>query len=284
MAATSGVSPGDGPIVKGVRLISPKSVMPDRAKSVFPFPFFNVVQTSCFTTVYASDENLLVSAPTASGKTVVLELAICRLAFARDGGRRPKVIYLSPTKSLCSERHKDWQKKFSALNLSVQEFTGDTEINHLRSVLEADVIVTTPEKWDSVTRKWEDNSKLVNLVELVLIDEIHFLNQERGATLEAVISRMKYFCNKLRLLALSATIPNADDIATWLGRNREDQNSPAICKVFGEDFRPVKLEKHVIGLRSAGCNEYVFDKTCTDQYAYNMEFLITRFTQAYLNS
>lgn len=98
------------------------------------------------------------------------------------------------------------------------------------------------EKWDSMTRRWRDNKSLVQLVRLFLIDEVHLLNDDsRGATLEAVVSRMKTMhssltasslnqpnsgsCSTMRFLAVSATCPNVSDIATWLSRAEEQAMS-----------------------------------------------------------
>jgi len=148
--------------------------------------------------------------------------------------------------------------------VNVVEVTGDTEIYQLKAISDADIIVTTPEKWDSMTRKWKDHKKFMKLVKLFLIDEVHILKEERGASLEAVVSRMKSVGSDVRFVALSATVPNSDDIAAWLGRNSKCPNQPARREVFGEDFRPVKLNKHVVGLQGPH-NDFAFDKTCTDK-------------------
>ena len=72
------------------------------------------------------------------------------------------------------------------------ELTGDTYQVDYAEVAKADIIMTTPEKWDSTTRSWRDNQAFAHSVTLVLIDEVHLLNDKpRGATLEAVVARMK---------------------------------------------------------------------------------------------
>ncbi|KAL8807605.1 MAG: hypothetical protein Q9182_000589 [Xanthomendoza sp. 2 TL-2023] len=172
-----------------------------------------------------------------------------------------KIVYMAPTKSLCAERQKDWQAKFTLLDLQCAELTGDTDHGQMRMVQNASIIITTPEKWDSVTRKWKDHAKLMQLVKLFLIDEVHILKETRGACLEAVVSRTKSVGSNVRFVALSATVPNSDDIATWLGLNSTTQHLPACRERFGEDFRPVKLQKHVYGL-SFGGNDWGFDKVC----------------------
>lgn len=218
-----------------------------------------MVQSKCFPLVYGSDNNIVISAPTGSGKTAILELAICRL-IANPGGENFKIVYQAPTKSLCSERARDWETKFGHLSLRCIELTGDTSHDEAKRVGSASIIVTTPEKWDSITRKWSDHRRLLEMVRLVLIDEVHILKDIRGATLEAVVSRMKTIGANVRFIALSATIPNLGDIATWLGRNHENHQDPAMSVSFGEEVRPVSLRKHVYGYDHPG-NDFIFEKS-----------------------
>lgn len=246
------------PIIRGTQLVAADR-LPDRFRAVFPYPLFNAVQSRCFESVYNTASNIVVSAPTGAGKTVILELAICGLFKDLGQGGTYKVIYLAPTKALCTERRKDWEKKFRTLGLTCTELTGDTDQAQISNVRKGDIIVTTPEKWDSMTRRWEDHRKLLDLVRLFLIDEVHILKESRGATLEAVVSRMRTIGSNVRFVALSATVPNAGDIADWLGKNGEEREQPAVMEVFGPEFRPVKLEKHVYGFQS-GANNFAFDK------------------------
>ncbi|KAL9618959.1 MAG: hypothetical protein Q9160_006353 [Pyrenula sp. 1 TL-2023] len=245
------------PIVQGIQLISAHD-LPDRFRAIFPFPIFNAVQSKCFAPSFWGDDNLVLSAPTGSGKTVVMELAICRLLHTFQNGQF-KVVYQAPTKSLCAERHRDWEKRFATLDLRCAELTGDTDHTQLKSVQSASIIITTPEKWDSVTRKWKDHIRLMQLVKLFLIDEVHILRESRGATLEAVVSRMKSVGSNVRFVALSATVPNSEDVALWLGRDPTNPHLPAHRERFGEEFRPVRLRKFVYGY-PAKANDFIFDK------------------------
>ena len=247
------------PIVQGIPLISLDDI-PDRLRSVFRYPLFNAIQSKCFPTAYMSDDNLVVSAPTGGGKTVILEMAVCRLIHGFKTNQF-KIVYMAPTKSLCSERQRDWQTKFAAFDLNCAELTGDTDQRQLRNVQSASIVITTPEKWDSMTRKWKDHSRLMQMVQLFLIDEVHILKDSRGATLEAVVSRMKSVGSNVRFVALSATVPNSEDIAVWLGKNHTCRHLPAIREKFGEEFRPVKLQKHVVGISYRG-NDFGFESAC----------------------
>lgn len=247
------------PMAQGIELISLNG-LPDRFRALFPFQVFNAMQSKCYAPVYLSDDNLVVSAPTGGGKTAILELSICRLIL-NCRSEQYKIIYMAPTKSLCSERQRDWSSRFALLDLKCAELTGDTDQAQIRNVQNASIIITTPEKWDSITRKWKDHGRLVELVKLFLIDEVHILKDNRGATLEAVVSRMKSVGSNLRFIALSATVPNSIDVAKWLGKSPLNQDIPAHEERFGEEFRPVKLQKSVYGLHYRG-NDFGFEGAC----------------------
>jgi ATP-dependent DNA helicase HFM1/MER3 len=253
----------NAPTVQGIQLV-PTSALPDRLRTVFPFPNFNAVQSKCFESVFRSDDNFVLASPTGSGKTAILELAVCR-AVATNTTSQYKIIYQAPTKAFCSERQRDWEKKFKQVGLDCAELTGDSGAEDLRKIQSANIIITTPEKWDSMTRKWKDHERLMKLVKLFLIDEVHILKDDRGAVLEAVVSRMKSIGNDVRFVALSATVPNFQDVAEWLGRNAANPQIPAANEKFGEEFRPVKLQKHVCGYNYNSGNDYGFENFLSDK-------------------
>ncbi|ELK06332.1 Putative ATP-dependent DNA helicase HFM1 [Pteropus alecto] len=181
---------------------------------------------------------------------------------------QPHEVQVAPIKALCSQRFDDWKEKFGPIGLNCKELTGDTVMDDLFEIQHAHIIMTTPEKWDSMTRKWRDNS-LVQLVRLFLIDEVHVVKDEnRGPTLEVVVSRMKTVQSlshtlentttfiPMRFVAVSATIPNAEDIAEWLSSGER----PAVCLKMDERYRPVKLRKVVLGFpSSSNQTEFKFD-------------------------
>ncbi|NXV58959.1 HFM1 helicase, partial [Molothrus ater] len=247
--------------------------IPTQFRSVFKeFPYFNYAQSKALDDLLYTDRNFVICAPTGSGKTVMFELAITRLLMeAPLPWLNIKVVYMAPIKALCSQRFDDWKEKFGPIGLTCKELTGDTLMDDLFEIHHADIIITTPEKWDSMTRRWRDNS-IVQLVRLFLIDEVHVIKDEsRGATLEVVVSRMKTIQSSLwrllekhdtvlplRFVAVSATIPNTQDIAEWLS----DSKMPAVCLKIDEDQRPVKLRKIVLGFPcSDNQTEFKFDLT-----------------------
>ncbi|XP_022248602.1 probable ATP-dependent DNA helicase HFM1 isoform X4 [Limulus polyphemus] len=261
---------------KSVLNLRSVSEIPEKYRHVFSnFPFFNIVQSRVFEDVLYTDQPLVVCAPTGSGKTVIFELAIIRLLMRMENysekERHFKIVYMAPIKALCSERLEDWKRKFDAFHLKCLELTGDTDIDDYFELQKVSIILTTPEKWDSMTRRWRDNKSLVQMIRLFLVDEIHLLNDStRGATIEAVVSRMKTvqssICRQLensitsaaglRFLAVSATVPNAEDVVEWLGSS----DVPGVSYKMSDDLRPVKLRKVVLGYPfKEGWSEFKFD-------------------------
>lgn len=180
--------------------------LPDRFRKFFSFKHFNKMQSDIFQVVFNSDKHVVVSSPTGSGKTVLMELAIIRL-LSKHNGDKAKIVYIAPMKALCHERVVDWKKKFAYLGIGCSELTGDTEYSDIGEVQRSNIVVTTPEKWDSMTRRWRDHKIFMNMLKLVLIDEIHTVKDaDRGSTLEVLVSRMNAVSDEsgtsLRILAV----------------------------------------------------------------------------------
>ena len=218
-------------------------------ESVFnkEFQYFNPIQTQIFYSAYNSDENLLVGAPTGSGKTAIAELAILRLFSKTSEG---KVIYIAPLKSLSKERVKDWKVKFAFLKKNVIELTGDFTPD-LEILLKSDILITTPEKWDGISRNWHHRS-YVKKVNLIIIDEIHLLGLDRGPIIEVIVSRMRYMCHKLktpvRFIGLSTALANCLDVAEWLGIDTKyAKKSPPGLFNFRPAVRPCPVTVHIEG-------------------------------------
>jgi ATP-dependent DNA helicase HFM1/MER3 len=187
---------------------------------------------------------LIVSAPTSSGKTVLFELAILKYSHLPS----PTCLYLAPIKSLCHEKYGQWNVKFRS-KMSVLEVTGDTLENGQDQHLLSHIVIGTPEKVDFLSRQ---SLEYLKKIRLLLIDEVHMLNfEERGATLEAIVSRIMSLNNKIRIIAVSATIPNISEVGEWLKVPKHN-----IC-VFGEEYRPVKINKVVLGFKPTG-NPFTF--------------------------
>ncbi|WP_435100828.1 DEAD/DEAH box helicase [Halarchaeum sp. P4] len=199
----------------------------------FPFDEFNRMQREAVPALLERDGNVVVAAPTGSGKTALAELAICR---ALDAGGT--ALFVAPLRALTNEKEDEWER-FEDLGYSVYVVTGERDLDPRRAE-RADVLVMTPEKADSATRKHDSpRYSFVTDVDVVVIDEVHLLDSEkRGSVLEVVVSRFRRLCDP-RVVALSATMPNIDDVAAWL-------DAPPECTFeFGDDYRPVDLHADV---------------------------------------
>lgn len=123
------------------------------------------------------------------------------------------------------------------------ELTGEVTPD-VQAMNSAAVIVTTPEKWDGISRSWQ-NRNYVKDVALIVIDEIHLLGEDRGPVLEVIVSRTNFIAahtqRKLRIVGLSTALANAPDLAGWLriGEMGLYNFKPAV--------RPVPLEVHIHG-------------------------------------
>ena len=134
------------------------SILPEKYLSIFSFSHFNKMQSESFETIYNSDCNCVINAPTGSGKTVLFELAMLRIFFYSNMNN--KVLYLAPSKALCAEKYKDWVSKFSFLSITVGVLTSETSLEEAEGVKRSNIIISTPEKLDLLTRKLSNYDKL----------------------------------------------------------------------------------------------------------------------------
>ena len=180
-------------------------------------------------------KSLLVCTPTASGKTLIAELAALKSILTREG----KAIYIVPLKALASEKYKEFRKKYGNLckiGISIGDL--DSSDPYLANY---DLIIVTSEKLDSLIRHRAD---WIREVAVVIVDEIHLMNDAgRGPTLEILITILRQLLKKIQIIALSATIGNPKELAEWLD-----------AELVVDSWRPVKLEKGV-----AFGNEIVFE-------------------------
>ena len=151
--------------------------------------------------------------PTGSGKTWLAEQAIHATLTA---GHR--AVYLTPLRALANELGERWWGRFAPWRVGV--YTGETTAGGRGGTLpfsEADVLILTPERLDACTRAWRSHWSWLPEVELLVVDEIHLLgDRERGPRLEGTLLRARRLNPFLRVLGLSATLGNREEIAEWL--------------------------------------------------------------------
>ncbi|KAJ5114538.1 hypothetical protein NUU61_000297 [Penicillium alfredii] len=212
----------------------------------------NRVQTKCFPSAFHDDGNILVCAPTGSGKTNVAMLTILREI---GKNRNPetgeimlddfKIVYISPLKALVQEQVGNLGKRLEPYGVRVAELTGDRQLTK-QQIADTQIIVTTPEKYDVITRKASETS-YTKLVRLVIIDEIHLLHDERGPVIESIVSRtirrVEQTGDPVRILGLSATLPNYRDVGSFL---RVDPDKGLFH--FDGSYRPCPLKQEFIGV------------------------------------
>ncbi|CAK7215283.1 Pre-mRNA-splicing helicase BRR2 [Sporothrix curviconia] len=212
----------------------------------------NRIQTRCYPTAFQDDGNMLVCAPTGSGKTNVAMLTILRAIHNHrdvETGEIDldafKIVYIAPLKALVQEQVGNFGKRLEPFGIRVSELTGDRQLTK-QQIAETQIIVTTPEKWDVITRKATDLS-YTNLVRLIIIDEIHLLHDDRGPVLESIVSRTlrktEQTGEPVRLVGLSATLPNYRDVASFL---RVDPKTGLFH--FDGTYRPCPLRQEFIGV------------------------------------
>jgi len=178
-------------------------------------------------------KSLLVSAPTASGKTLVAALSMMAHLSA---GRPGKIVYLSPLRALASEKFAEFKKiggiRLGGKRAQVKVSTGETGGGSRLG--DGDIIVLTNERMDALMRQGHE---WVSKIGLVVADEVHLISdQSRGPTLEMVLTRAGLLASRPQVVGLSATMTNAGEIAEWLGAGLVDS-----------DWRPVSLREGVFG-------------------------------------
>lgn len=231
----------------------PVSEMPEWAREPFgSVKSLNKIQSRCYPSAFENDGNMLVCAPTGSGKTNVAFLAMLReIGKHRDPETGEidldafKIVSIAPLKALVQEQVGNFGKRLEPYGIKVSELTGDRQLTK-QQIAETQVIVTTPEKWDVITRKATDTS-YTNLVRLICIDEIHLLHDDRGPVLESIVSRTirktEQTGEPVRIIGLSATLPNYRDVASFL---RVDPEKGMFH--FDGTYRPCPLRQEFIGV------------------------------------
>lgn len=151
----------------------------------------------------------------------------------------------------------------SFIGVTVKELTGDMQLTR-KEIVETQMLVTTPEKWDVITRKGTTDGELTSLLKLLIIDEVHLLNSDRGPVIEALVARtlrqVVNSQNMIRIIGLSATLPNYLDVAHFLRVNPE-----VGLFYFDGRYRSVPLTQTFIGIKAIKQNQIAAD---TDEVCF----------------
>jgi helicase len=196
-------------------------------KECYPYiEEYNPAQKAVIESGYLdNDENYIISIPTASGKTVLGVLAALKVLL--KGG---KVVYAVPLISLQNEKYKEF-KVFEKFGFKVGKHPS-----------RADIAVMVFESFDALTRF---SRNVLNEIDLLILDEFHMIGDySRGPTIECAITRIKEHNPGIRIIALSATLQNMDEMAHWLE-----------AEVVTHDYRPVPLHKEVLCAEEFGTKD-----------------------------
>mmetsp|Transcript_200 Transcript_200/g.509 ORF Transcript_200/g.509 Transcript_200/m.509 type:complete len:2147 (-) Transcript_200:47-6487(-) len=219
----------------------PSAIGEPALSKLFKYNEFNPIQTQTFHELFKTDKNCLVCSPSGSGKTTCAEFAILRMLTTTANG---KCVYVAPSLDIANPIYRSWKKRFGALigSSMIVHLTGEI-MSDLKLLDSSRIVVSTISYWDALTRRWRQR-KSVHAVALVIFDEIHFLGGDLGPTLEIVISRMRYISAQrkqhetegVRIVGLSASLSNAQDVGDWIGVSRK-------CLFnFSPKMRPWPLE------------------------------------------
>ena len=180
------------------------------------------------------NKNFLICIPTASGKTLIGEMAfINHLLDENKNPTNKKGLFIVPLKALATEKYEEFKEKYEKyglkIGLSIGDFDEKEELNLY------DLIITTAEKLDSLIRH---KVEWINDISVVIVDEIHLIGDEnRGGTLEIILTKLKQKTQKaqsIQIIGLSATIGNPEELAKWLN-----------AKLIIDEWRPVELKKGI---------------------------------------
>ena len=250
-----------GSIEAGRKLVEIRDMDGLCRKTFTGYKSLNRMQSLLYPIAYTTSENMLVCAPTGAGKTDAALLTILH-TISKNILPNPldapdatefivhsndfKIVYVAPMKALAAEVTAKYSKRLAWLGIQVREYTGDMQLTK-KEIAATQIIVTTPEKWDVVTRKSTGDTELVQKVRLLILDECHLLHDDRGAVLESLVARTERQVEStqavIRIVGLSATLPNYVDVADFLKVNENG------LFYFDGSFRPVPLEQHFIGVK-----------------------------------
>ena len=183
-----------------------------------------------------SNEHCFICMPTGTGKTFLAEYAIDNAI--KDGF---KAIYITPLRALASEKYNEFKRRFP--NSKVGVFTGETIQKYTTkgSYSSSQILIMTPERLDACMRNWRSHWNWIPDVNLVVIDEFHILGQpQRGPRLEGTITRLIRLNPFVRIIGLSATMPNTNELSEWLQGVS-----------FTSQWRQVPLEKKIVRFKAA---------------------------------
>lgn len=193
-----------------MRSVRAETVVPAEWVRFLPYPVMNPAQAEAIPRIIHDDDHLIVVAPTGAGKTVIGMVGVLRTVLEQG----KKAAWLVPQRSLTEELNREldsWRSR----GLRVERLSGEHRVDAER-IRAADLWVTTTEKFEALSRTASMREALAE-VGCLVVDEIHLLGDgSRGSFLEAILARVRDDGSRVRIVGLSATVANVDQLASWL--------------------------------------------------------------------
>lgn len=235
-----------------------------------PFPVLELWRSQSHVVENINDnKSYCLKMPTSSGKTRIAELAILKFLIETREENDKKCIYIAPYRALAVELEQSLRRSFEPIGIGVSQLYGSYDLNPAESLLvdEAKILIATPEKIDAFLRY---NTEVAQKIGLIIVDEGHIIDSgERGLRYELFLHRLikRYERNGVRMLFISAVMPNAEQFATWITGRGSDA-------VLESDWRATQL---LLGVLSWDGVSGRVDYTHRDQDEVDQSFFISNY-------
>lgn len=212
----------------------PETILENYAKKNLHSMFEWQVECLNNDSVLTNNKNLIYSAPTSAGKTLVAEILAIKTVFER----RKKVIFILPFVSIVREKMYYFQDLLGSSGIRVEGFMGS--YNPPGGFTSVHIAICTIEKANSLINRLLAEDMLSD-IGAILVDEVHLLGDpSRGYLLELLLTKLMYISKKdpkiqIQIIGMSATLPNLDSLAKWLEAD-----------LYKTDFRPIPLNEHAV--------------------------------------
>lgn len=235
-----------------------------------PLPILELWRSQSHVVEYINDgKSYCLKMPTSSGKTRIAELAILKFLINTQEAPEKKCIFIAPYRALAVELEQSLSRSFEPLGVGVSQLYGSYDLNPAESLLvnDAKILIATPEKMDAFLRY---NTEVAQQIGLIIVDEGHIIDPgERGLRYELFLHRFirRYERNGVRMLFISAVMPNVEQFARWI-TGRDDNG------VLASDWRASQLLFGII--RWDGTSGRI-DYTYRDEEKVDQSFFITNY-------
>lgn len=235
-----------------------------------PLPILELWRSQSHVVGHINDgKSYCLKMPTSSGKTRIAELAILKFLINTQEAPEKKCMYIAPYRALAVELEQSLSRSFEPIGVGVSQLYGSYDLNPAESLLadDAKILIATPEKMDAFLRH---NTEVAQQIGLIIVDEGHIIDPgERGLRYELFLHRFirRYERNGIRMLFISAVMPNVEQFARWITGRDDDA-------ILASDWRASQL---LLGILSWDGTSGRVDYTHRDQDKVDQSFFISNY-------